>query len=76
MRYPLYLFMFLFIETATSQNKHLLYNFDELPQNLMSNPGAEVNFDLHAGLPFFSQIHISAGSSGVSLYDIFKKGWE
>ena len=73
MRCFLYLFFFLLLKTAYSQNKQLLYNFDELPQNLMSNPGAEVKFDLHAGLPLFSQIHVSAGSSGISLYDIFKK---
>lgn len=37
----------------------------------MSNPGGEARFDMHAGLPFFSQISLSAGSSGVSMYDIF-----
>lgn len=54
------------------QNKQLLYNFDGLPQNLMSNPGAETNFDMHFGLPLLSGVHVSAGSSGVSFYDIFK----
>lgn len=73
MRCILFFLLFIFHETALSQNKQLLFNFDELPQNLMTNPGAEVNFDLHAGLPLFSQIHFSAGSSGVSLYDIFKE---
>lgn len=58
---------------ALSQNKQLLYNFNDLPQNLMSNPGAEINFDMHAGLPLLSQMHFSAGSSGVNLYDIFKE---
>ena len=37
----------------------------------MTNPGGEVRFDMHAGLPFFSHLSISAGSSGVSMYDIF-----
>lgn len=73
MRAILLPFLLIFIATASGQNKQLLYNFEDLPQNLMSNPGSEVNFDLHAGLPLFSQIHISAGSSGVSLYDIFKE---
>jgi hypothetical protein len=57
---------------ATAQNKQLLYNFDDLPQTLLLNPGAETNFDMHFGIPFFSQIHLSAGSSGVNMYDIFK----
>ncbi|SDL47639.1 hypothetical protein SAMN04488034_104220 [Salinimicrobium catena] len=57
-----------------AQNKQLLYNVNSLPQNLMANPGGEVRFDMHAGVPFFSQISFSAGSSGVSLYDIFGEG--
>lgn len=40
----------------------------------MSNPGGETNFDMHIGFPLFSQIHVSAGSSGVSLHDIFQTG--
>lgn len=53
------------------QNKQLLYNVDELPQTLMSNPGASISFDGHVGIPFFSQFHLSAGSSGANLHDIF-----
>lgn len=59
--------------SASGQNKQLLYNFDDLPQNLMNNPGSEATFDRHAGIPLFSQIHVSAGSSGVNLYDIFQE---
>ena len=67
------LFVILTSSLATNaQNKQLLYNFDDLPQTLLTNPGAETNFDMHIGLPLFSQIHLSAGSSGVNLYDIFK----
>ena len=68
------LLLFCFYSFAVfSQNKQLLYNFDDLPQSLMLNPGAETSFDMHIGIPLLSQIHISAGSSGVSFYDIFKK---
>ncbi|MFD2518149.1 DUF5723 family protein [Salinimicrobium flavum] len=59
---------------APAQNKQLLYNFDDLPQSLMINPGAEVTFDRHVGFPLLSQVHLSAGSSGVTFYDIFKEG--
>ncbi len=40
----------------------------------MSNPGGETQFDMHIGFPLFSQIHIAAGSSGVSFHDIFQEG--
>ncbi|GAB2780247.1 DUF5723 family protein [Salinimicrobium soli] len=56
------------------QNKQLLYNFDDLPQSLMNNPGAETSFDMHVGFPLLSQVHVSGGSSGVSFYDIFQTG--
>ncbi len=57
-----------------SQNKQLLYNVDDLPQSLMSNPGASIVFEKHIGIPLFSGISIGAGSSGISTYDIFQEG--
>ncbi len=54
-----------------AQNKQLLYNVNGLPQSLLNNPGANVNFDGHIGVPLFSKFHISTGSSGVNLFDIF-----
>ncbi|WP_037325429.1 DUF5723 family protein [Salinimicrobium terrae] len=72
MRVIFFLFILTFYLAAPAQNKQLLYNFDDLPQNLLINPGAETYFDMHIGIPFLSQIHLSAGSSGVSMYDIFK----
>ncbi len=74
MRLFLLIFLFLTGQLAVAQNKQLLYNVNSLPQNLMSNPGGEVRFDMHAGIPFFSHLSFSAGSSGVSLYDIFGEG--
>lgn len=66
------LILFLFFSLLSSgQNKPLLYNVDDLPQSLMQNPGARIDFTSHFGIPFFSQIHISAGSTGVTAYDIF-----
>ena len=53
------------------QNKQLLYNVNGLPQSLMSNPGSSVNFDAHLGIPLFSKFHITAGSSGLNLFDLF-----
>ncbi len=54
-----------------SQNKEVLYDFIDLPQSLMLNPGAETNFNFHAGVPFLSQFHVNAGLRGASIYDVF-----
>jgi hypothetical protein len=59
---------------AISQNKQVLYGFDDVPQSLMLNPGSNVTQKKHYGIPFFSQIHFNGGASGVSVYDIFKDG--
>ncbi len=53
------------------QNKQLLYNFTDIPQSLLSNPGAEVNYKWHVGIPLLSHIHANAGASGTSVYDLF-----
>tara|TARA_R110002051_G_scaffold10175_3_gene38656 strand:- start:116244 stop:117635 length:1392 start_codon:yes stop_codon:yes gene_type:complete len=60
--------------TASAQNKQLLYNVDDLPQTLLLNPGAEISFDKHIGIPFFSGTSFTVGTSGVSVYDIFQEG--
>lgn len=54
-----------------AQNKQVLYGFKEIPQSLLANPGIQVPQKKHFGIPFFSQIHLNGGSSGVSVYDIF-----
>lgn len=54
------------------QNKQLLYGFSEVPQSLLVNPGEIVQYDKHFGIPFLSHLHFNGGSSGVTVYDIFK----
>ncbi|TRO65706.1 DUF5723 family protein [Christiangramia sabulilitoris] len=61
----------LFSLNGFCQNRPLLYGVDDLPQALMQNPGTRIDFTRHFGVPFFSQIHFFAGSTGVSAYDIF-----
>src|SRR5690606_6076517 len=56
-----------------SQNKQLLYGLSEVPQSLLVNPGEQVQLDKYIGIPFFSQLHVNAGSSGVNGYDIFQE---
>ncbi|TBW27422.1 DUF5723 family protein [Gramella sp. KN1008] len=66
------LILFLFTSVLCfGQNRPLLYNVDDLPQALLQNPGTRIDFTRHIGVPFFSQIHIFAGSTGVTAHDIF-----
>lgn len=54
-----------------AQNKQLLYDFTEVPQSLLLNPGAAIEHDVFVGMPLLSHVHVNAGSSGVNLYDLF-----
>lgn len=74
MRNFLTVMLFLVGVLAISQNKQILYGFDDTPQSLMLNPGSKVIHKKHYGIPLLSQIHINGGSSGVSVYDIFNNG--
>ncbi|WP_035335906.1 DUF5723 family protein [Dokdonia sp. PRO95] len=66
-------FLFLVLTyTVSAQNKQLLYNVQELPQSLLSNPASVITFDKHIGIPFLSGFSVEGGSSGVSAYDLFR----
>ncbi len=54
-----------------AQNKQILYNWGLTHQSLMLNPGYVVNYDYHYGIPLLSHTHLSAGSSGVTVFDLF-----
>jgi hypothetical protein len=54
-----------------SQNKQIAYGFAELPQTLILNPGAEVPYKFHIGMPFLSGLSSSIGSTGFVLSDLF-----
>ncbi|MHA7058612.1 DUF5723 family protein [Aquimarina sp. M1] len=71
MRILLCLYLGLLGSSLYSQNKETLYDFTDLPQSLMLNPGAEVDFKYHIGVPFLSQIHFNVGFRGASIYDVF-----
>ena len=58
------------IGIVLGQNKQLIYGLDEVPQNLMLNPGGVPEGREFIGIPSLSGIHLNAGSSGFSLYDI------
>ncbi|MCW5516772.1 DUF5723 family protein [Muriicola sp. Z0-33] len=54
-----------------AQNKQVLYDFTEIPQALLLNPGMQTDYQWYAGLPALSGISIQAGSSGLTVHDIF-----
>ncbi|MFS4493614.1 DUF5723 family protein [Maribacter sp. 2308TA10-17] len=56
---------------AQAQNKQVLYDFSEIPQSLMINPGVQSDFKWYAGIPGISGLSFQIGSSGVSAYDLF-----
>jgi hypothetical protein len=56
---------------TNAQNKHVLFGFNDIPQTLMLNPGAEVNFRFHTGIPLISGIYVNAGVSGFNASDLF-----
>ena len=66
-------FLLLFLVTIQlhSQNKQVLYDFAELPQILLLNPGAETNYKFHVGVPLLSGFSSEFGSTGFVLSDLF-----
>lgn len=64
------LFLGVFV-SLHSQNKQLLYGFKEVPQQLLLNPGGQVDYRGSIGVPLLSHIHLNAGITGFSAYDIF-----
>ena len=71
MRKVVFLFCLLVVTNLTAQNKQLLYNFTDIPQSLMTNPGADVKYKWYVGVPFLSGISMNVGSTGFSAYDLF-----
>ncbi len=68
----LYLVALLFGGTILrAQNKQLLYDFKEIPQSLMVNPGVQVSYQWYAGIPALSGVSLQAATSGLTVHDIF-----
>jgi hypothetical protein len=54
-----------------SQNKEILYNFTTIPQTLLTNPGADICYKFHIGIPLLSGINFNVGSNSLSTYDVY-----
>ncbi len=59
------------INSSIAQNKQILYDFLEIPQALMLNPGMKTPYQWHAGIPLISGISGQAASSDLAVNDIF-----
>ncbi len=57
--------------SLAAQHKQLLYDFYEIPQSLMINPGVKTPYKWHAGVPLLSGLGSQAGASGISVNDLF-----
>ncbi len=57
--------------TVVSQNNQVIYDFDEVPQTLLLNPGSNYSHDFFVGIPLLSGISLNGGVTGVTVYDIF-----
>lgn len=54
-----------------AQNKQVLYDFTEIPQSLLINPGMQTDYQWYAGIPALSGISLQAGTNGITVHDIF-----
>ncbi|WP_435414718.1 DUF5723 family protein [Polaribacter aestuariivivens] len=63
-----FLFVALYLQ---GQNKQVLYDFAELPQTLLLNPGLETNYKFHIGVPLMSGFSSEVGITGFTLSDFF-----
>lgn len=58
--------------SVNGQNKPLLYDFDEIPQSMLLNPSIRPSYKSHIGIPLLSGIHLNAGTSEVTVADLFR----
>ncbi|NOQ92423.1 MAG: hypothetical protein GQ552_06885 [Flavobacteriaceae bacterium] len=66
-KHCLYLLIIISFGNSFAQNNQILYDFDHLPQTLLLNPGAEVDYDKHFGVPFLSNIFLKAGATNKNI---------
>ena len=67
----IFFLLFLGLFQLSGQNQKLLYDFTDIPQALIVNPGAVAPHDWFAGIPMLSKMSFSVGSSGISALDLF-----
>jgi len=71
-KHRLVIYYLLFVSVLVrAQNKQLLYDFYEVPQSLMLNPGVVTPYEWHGGVPLLSGFAVQAGSTGITVNDLF-----
>lgn len=65
------LFALLGTMSICAQNKELMYDFYEIPQSLMLNPGVKTSQRWHVGIPVISGFSFQGATSGVTVNDLF-----
>lgn len=66
-----FLVLVIAMDALSAQNRALLYDFTEIPQALLLNPGARNSHAWYAGVPMVSGISVNAASSGITVNDLF-----
>ncbi len=66
-----FLITFFWAISLSAQNKQLLYDFYEIPQAIMVNPGVKTQQKWHAGIPTLSGLSFQAATSGATVNDLF-----
>ena len=67
----LFISIFLGANSASAQHRQILYDFLEIPQAIMLNPGMKTHYKWHAGIPLLSGISVQGATSGLAVNDIF-----
>ena len=57
--------------TTSAQNNQVLYDFDEVPQTLLLNPGSDYSHDIFIGVPLLSGVSSHGGLTNLTIHDIF-----
>lgn len=59
------------VNSVGAQHKQILYDFLEIPQAMMLNPGMKTHYNWNAGIPLLSGISVQGATSGLAVNDIF-----
>lgn len=58
--------------SAVAQHQKILYGFNKIPQTLLLNPGGEIDYKYHIGVPALSGVNTNVNVSGLTVADLFR----
>ena len=67
----LLLLIFLIATVSLKSQQKIAFSFGETPQTLMLNPGSEINYKSHYGIPIVSNFQLTIGNTGFQMGDLF-----